>query len=233
MNETSSGVAISAAKIRSPSFSRSSSSTTTTALPAAMSATARSISSKPSARVGSAGAVGAPFTGPAPPRAAPTGTPPRYPAVSRSTYLAITSTSRLTVSPGARNPSVVCAKVVGISATVNASGAHRGHGQRHPVHRDRALLHHVPGQLGGQAEPHLVAALAGRAGEQRGHPVDVALHDVPAEPAAGRQRPLQVDPGPGGDRGQAGRAQGLRHQLDGEGAVGAAVGVDRRSGRPR
>src|ERR1700754_4489869 len=45
MNDTSSGVAISAAKIRSPSFSRSSSSTTTTALPALMSARARSIAS--------------------------------------------------------------------------------------------------------------------------------------------------------------------------------------------
>jgi hypothetical protein len=40
MNDTSSGVAISAAKIRSPSFSRSSSSTTTTALPALRSAKA-------------------------------------------------------------------------------------------------------------------------------------------------------------------------------------------------
>ena len=42
MKATSSGVASSAAKMRSPSFSRSSSSTTTTALPAAMSAIARS-----------------------------------------------------------------------------------------------------------------------------------------------------------------------------------------------
>src|SRR4051794_10813778 len=42
MNATSSGVAFSAAKMRSPSFSRSSSSMTTTALPAAISATARS-----------------------------------------------------------------------------------------------------------------------------------------------------------------------------------------------
>src|ERR1700756_472478 len=42
MNATSSGVAFSAAKIRSPSFSRFSSSMTMTALPAAMSATARS-----------------------------------------------------------------------------------------------------------------------------------------------------------------------------------------------
>ena len=42
----SSGVARDAAKIRSPSFSRSSSSTTTTALPAAMSAMARSMLSR-------------------------------------------------------------------------------------------------------------------------------------------------------------------------------------------
>ena len=42
----SSGVAREAAKIRSPSFSRSSSSTTTTALPAAMSAMARSMLSR-------------------------------------------------------------------------------------------------------------------------------------------------------------------------------------------
>ena len=45
MNATSSGVAFSAAKMRSPSFSRSSSSMTTTALPAAISATARSTES--------------------------------------------------------------------------------------------------------------------------------------------------------------------------------------------
>src|SRR4029079_6461193 len=46
MNDSSSGVASSAAKIRSPSFSRSASSTTTTALPALMSATARSMDPK-------------------------------------------------------------------------------------------------------------------------------------------------------------------------------------------
>ena len=46
MNATSSGVAISAAKIRSPSFSRSSSSTTTTGRPASMSAMAVSIESR-------------------------------------------------------------------------------------------------------------------------------------------------------------------------------------------
>src|SRR5689334_15659840 len=55
MNATSSGVASSAAKIRSPSFSRSSSSMTTTALPALMSAIARSIGSRCSASLIPAG----------------------------------------------------------------------------------------------------------------------------------------------------------------------------------
>jgi hypothetical protein len=46
MNAINSGVASSAAKIRSPSFSRSSSSMTTTARPDLMSAMARSIESR-------------------------------------------------------------------------------------------------------------------------------------------------------------------------------------------
>ena len=46
MNAISSGVALAAAKMMSPSFSRSSSSTTTTAFPAAMSAIARSTVSR-------------------------------------------------------------------------------------------------------------------------------------------------------------------------------------------
>ena len=41
------------------------------------------------------------------------------PPSSRSTYLAITSTSRLTGSPGARAPSVVSRRVVGMRLTSN------------------------------------------------------------------------------------------------------------------
>ena len=41
-------------------------------------------------------------------------------STQRSTYFAITSTSRLTGSPTAVRPSVVRARVVGISATVNS-----------------------------------------------------------------------------------------------------------------
>src|SRR2546423_8994492 len=50
MKASSSGVAFSAAKIRSPSFSRFSSSTTTAGRPLAMAATARSMSSKSGTR---------------------------------------------------------------------------------------------------------------------------------------------------------------------------------------
>ena len=95
MNDSSSGVASSAAKIRSPSFSRSASSTTTTALPALMSAMARSMDSKSFTVI--------------------------RPATSFSTYFAMRSTSMFTVSPGLRTPRVVCDKVVGISATTNVS----------------------------------------------------------------------------------------------------------------
>ena len=55
------------------------------------------------------------------PVAAAPSPPGAYPAMSRSTYFATTSTSRLTVSPTARDPSVVCASVVGISATENVA----------------------------------------------------------------------------------------------------------------
>jgi hypothetical protein len=65
MKATSSGVASSAAKMRSPSFSRSSSSTTTTALPAAICAIARSMVSRPRRRYGSCGAAVTVSPGPA------------------------------------------------------------------------------------------------------------------------------------------------------------------------
>src|SRR5690242_15177087 len=58
MNDTSSGVAFSAAKIRSPSFSRSSSSTTTTARPAASSPSAASMAATSAGPAGAGGATG-------------------------------------------------------------------------------------------------------------------------------------------------------------------------------
>ncbi len=102
MNAIFSGVIFSAAMMRSPSFSRSASSTTITISPRATAAMAFSISVK--------GIVSSPWL-----------------TSSRSTYLASTSTSRLTGSPGALAPSVVTARVCGMTATskrvVDASAA--------------------------------------------------------------------------------------------------------------
>ena len=67
---------------------------------------------------------------------------------SFSTYLASTSTSRFTVAPGSAAPRVVRSSVSGISETANASSSTRGDGQRHAVDRDRALLDDVAQQLG-------------------------------------------------------------------------------------
>ena len=90
VNASSAGVALLAAKMMSPSFSRSASSTTTTARPAAMSAIARSTvsSTTPPTSCGAAS--------PAARLALRLVIAAHRPASSRSTYLAMTSTSMLT-----------------------------------------------------------------------------------------------------------------------------------------
>ena len=92
------GVANSAAMIRSPSFSRSSSSTTTTISPRPIAATASSML---------ASAV----------------TVTVFQVRSRSTYLAVTSTSRLTRAPGPLRARFVTAVVCGMTATVKPSSS--------------------------------------------------------------------------------------------------------------
>ena len=95
MKLIASGVANWAAIVRSPSFSRSSSSQTTTIRPAR-------ISSSASSTVANGRLIG---------------------ATSFSTYFASTSTSRLTGRPGAAVPSVVRSSVSGISDTENESSS--------------------------------------------------------------------------------------------------------------
>ena len=73
--------------------------------------------------------------------------------VSRSTYFARTSTSRLTGSPGSREPSVVASSVCGMSATAKPSSSTRGDGERRAVDGDRALLDAVAGDLRRGIEP--------------------------------------------------------------------------------
>ena len=206
MNATSSGVAFSAAKIRSPSFSRSSSSMTTTALPAAMSAIARSTES--SLVIVAITASGRPCVG------GPS---------NRSTYLAMTSTSRLTGVPTAALPSVVSCSVVGISDDLEPVLAEPRHRQGDPVDGDRALLDDVAGHGGGQRDPHHLPVLRRRPREHVPGAVDVALHDVAPEPAVERGGPLEVDLAAHADRGEAGPVERLGHDVGAEGTVGEHV----------
>ena len=128
-----------AAKMRSPSFSRSSSSTTTTALPArdVGEGVLDAVQPEP-CRAGSSGRVLLP------------GWFLRLGASRRSTYLAMTSTSRLTGSPTFLAPRVVRASVSGISETVNVLRVvDLDDGERDAVDGDRALGHEVAARSGG------------------------------------------------------------------------------------
>ncbi len=122
-----SGVADSAAMMRSPSFSRSSSSTTTTISPRAMAAMASGMAAKPS-RVSF-------FTVMADSPAGRSWLTSRgwererrrressWAESRRSAYLAMTSTSRFTGSPTPLWPRVVTAAVCGMTATVKPSSS--------------------------------------------------------------------------------------------------------------
>ena len=101
MKLIASGVANCAASVRSPSFSRSSASQTTTIRPARMSSMASSIVAN----------------------GVRTALIERTPCVSFSTYFASTSTSRLTTRPGAADPRVVRSRVSGMSDTLKPSSS--------------------------------------------------------------------------------------------------------------
>ena len=164
MKLIASGVANWAASTRSPSFSRSSASQTTTIFPARMSSRASSMVLK--------GALG---------------------HTSFSTYLATTSTSRFTDAPCASDAEVVRSRVSGMSEIEKVSAVYIGNRERHPIHRDGPLGHHVAQQVRGRAQAHHPGvALLGHRLDLR-DAVDVALHDVAAQAVRGAQRQLQVD----------------------------------------
>ncbi len=105
------------------------------------------------------------------------------------TYLPITSPSRCTASPGARSPSVVCCQGKRNQTHLDSSRPGQAlNGQRHAVdghraERNRNISHHGRGVDLDQAA---VAPIRHR--DHPPHPVDVALHEVPAE-AVGGPRP--------------------------------------------
>src|SRR5882724_1123860 len=131
MNANSSGVAFSAAKMRSPSFSRSSSSTTTTALPAAMSAMARSIPAKSVTGVLASPTIVLPR-----PRQVWAGQP--LDVLRQDINFEVDQVSSL---PVAERREGECGRNQRNAEVVGTDLDHR---QRHAVHRDGPLLHHVP-----------------------------------------------------------------------------------------
>src|SRR4051812_13705333 len=190
MNASSSGVACSAAKIRSPSFSRSSSSTTITARPAAMSATALSMSANMT--------------------------------ISQHLLDVLGDHVDLEVDGVADGFGTEDGELERGRDEPDAErvGGDLHDGQRDAVDGDRALLHHVAGQLGRQREAQHLPLVGGLAGDDRADPVDVALHEVPAEPGADGRGALQVDLRAGFEHAERGTPQALPHHVGREDAVG-------------
>ena len=175
MKLTASGVANCAAIVRSPSFSRSSSSTTTTNRPSRIS----SIASSTVAKGLSVSGLGCHRHGDR------TGS-------KFSTYFARTSDLEVHVVSRARAPSVVTSSVWGINATSKPS-RRRGNGERNAVDGDRPLLHAVAEQLRRCFDPHANPVCCRLDRGNRPGAVDVALHLVASEWISHPERRLDVD----------------------------------------
>ena len=116
---------------------------------------------------------------------------PVFQASRRSTYLTVTSTSRLTRSPGPLCPSVVTADGVRDHRHGEPVVQHVDHGEADAVDRDRALLDDVAQQVARHPDPEVGDGL-----DDVADAVDVALHDVAAEAVLRPDRPFEVDPVP-------------------------------------
>src|SRR3954471_5976644 len=179
----------SAAITRSPSFSRSSSSTTTTILPAAMSSNASSmVENLISARVGNE----------------------LLHVFREDVNLEVDLAAGLGLPQ--RRP-LQRLRDERHGEPVVADLADR---QRDAVHGDRALLHHIAQQRRVGVEGHhpRESPLAGLADEPP--PVHVTLHDMPAEPVGGAQRELEVDLRPRLQLAQRRAPQRLLHHVGAE-----------------
>src|SRR5436190_2218221 len=166
MKLIASGVMNCAAMTRSPSFSRSSSSTTTTILPAAISSSASSmVENLMSARVGNE----------------------LLHVFGEDVNLEVDRVSGL---GGAERRALERLRDQRDREPVLAD---LGDGERDAVDRDRALLHHVAQQrwVGVHGHHPREPLLPDLADDPQA--VDVALHDVAAEPVGGAQRQLEVD----------------------------------------
>src|SRR5918993_634877 len=201
VNAISSGVAFAAAKMMSPSFSRSSSSTTTTALPAAMSAIARSTESNrtPISEL--------PFGG----RVAETDQP--LDVLGDDVDLEVHGVTGLLeaergAGEGLRDQRDDEALVLEL-----------GDGQGDPVDGDGSVEHDVAPDVRGQRDLDEVPVFTGRAADDRARGVDVPLDNVPPEAGLWCAGALEVDAVPDRERTQGGLVQCHLHDVGGEGPV--------------
>ncbi len=117
---------------------------------------------------------------------------------SRSTYLARTSTSRFTPSPGLAHAERGDREGVRHERDAEASAARSarptaGDGEADAVDGDRALLDQVAAEAVGQPHGQSGRAVGLRGARDHGaDAVDVALHDVAAEPVGEADRALEV-----------------------------------------
>ena len=140
MKLIASGVTNWAAMVRSPSFSRVSSSQTTTILPWRMSSIASSIEAK----VAGVALIGCRPT-------------------SFSTYLASTSTSRLTIAPGPTRPRLVRCRVSGIRETVKDASSMSATVSETPSTATEPFADHVAQHVGRGAHLHAAREAVGDA----------------------------------------------------------------------
>src|SRR3712207_2559218 len=180
MKLMSSGVTSSAAMVRSPSFSRSSSSQTMTILPALISSTTSSM--------GLNGIFDAPL-----------GLWHLADQTRLQQPLHVLSYDvRFQVHAIARAQLPQVRVRAGLREDRDREGRiqHRDHGEAYPVHADAPLLDGVAEHALGRLElPDLGVALRIDTNDSP-HPVHVALHDVPPEPPSRAHRALQVDGAP-------------------------------------
>jgi len=110
--------------------------------------------------------------------------------------LARTSTSRFDRTADRFATQRVRASVVGISPTVNASAVTATTVRLTPSTRS-IPSRDVAGEIGGKRETNGVPRIAGDPFDESAGSVDVALHDVAAEPAAGGDGAFELIASPG------------------------------------
>src|SRR5438093_1816338 len=192
MKATSSAVASSAAIVRSPSFSRSSSSTTMTIFPRRMSSMASGTVAK-----GLAGATTLGRLVPARTTFLTLSSLERRSRLSDETLHVLRQHVRLDVDEvaGRERAERRLFRGVGDESDLEEGLAEAGDRQRDPVEGDEALHHDVAGDglWQREAEPRRAAAfLAARHQPCRG--VDVSLYEVPTQCGRWRRGGLEVDP---------------------------------------